>query len=189
MTNTIIYLIGFPGSGKYTIAEQIRELTGAKLVDNHLINNPVFSVIETDGVSPIPDPVWQKVDAVRRIVLDTIREFSSPHFSFVFTNHLVDGDPSDVRAFLEIAALAAERRSTFVPVRLFCDEEELCRRIVSADRIRRFKDISPDNARHRFRTRRILSVDHPHLLDLDVTKLTAAQAAQQIVRHAQDAER
>jgi AAA domain len=189
MTNTIVYLIGFPGSGKYTIAEQIRELTGAKLVDNHLINNPVFSVIDAGGVNPIPDPAWQKVAMIRRIVLDTIRELSSPHFSFVFTNHLVDGDAADVEVFAEIAALAAERRSRFVPVRLFCDEEELCRRIASADRIRRFKDISPDNAHHTFRTRRILRVDHPHLLDLDVTKLTAAQAALRIVRHVQEAER
>jgi len=184
MDNTIIYLIGFPGTGKYSIAREIRNLTGAKLVDNHLINNPVFSVIEADGVTPLPSAIWDRIGAIRSIVLGVIRDFSAPHFSFVFTNHLVDGDPLDAAAFTEIADLAARRRGKLIPVRLICGEDELCRRIASADRIERFKEVDPDNARARFRTRRILSVDHPHRLDLDVTHLTAAQAARRIVEYA-----
>ncbi len=47
MKNTIMYLIGYGGTGKYTIAKEIAALTGAVVVDNHLINNPVFSVVRS----------------------------------------------------------------------------------------------------------------------------------------------
>ena len=38
LSNTIIYLIGIPAVGKYTTAKAIGELTGAKVVDDQLIN-------------------------------------------------------------------------------------------------------------------------------------------------------
>jgi MoxR-like ATPase len=49
--NTIIYLIGIPAVGKYTVARAIGRLTGAKVVDNQLINLPVFSVLGYDGTA------------------------------------------------------------------------------------------------------------------------------------------
>jgi shikimate kinase len=39
LQNTIIVLFGFAGTGKYTIGRELARLTGAKLIDNHLINN------------------------------------------------------------------------------------------------------------------------------------------------------
>ena len=33
---TIVYLIGYAGTGKYSIAKELAALTGAVLVDNHL---------------------------------------------------------------------------------------------------------------------------------------------------------
>lgn len=36
-----LYLIGFAGTGKYTIAKELAKV-GYKLVDNHLINNSIF---------------------------------------------------------------------------------------------------------------------------------------------------
>jgi shikimate kinase len=41
MRNTMIYLIGFAGAGKFTIAKEICKSAEARLVDNHLINNPI----------------------------------------------------------------------------------------------------------------------------------------------------
>jgi hypothetical protein len=38
LRNTIIYLIGIPAVGKYTIAKEIGRMAGAKVVDNQLIN-------------------------------------------------------------------------------------------------------------------------------------------------------
>jgi hypothetical protein len=70
MQNTIVYLLGFAGTGKYTIAQELSRRTGARLVDNHLINNPVFSLIQVDGKTPLPEAVSDKTWAIRHVVLD-----------------------------------------------------------------------------------------------------------------------
>jgi hypothetical protein len=183
MQNTIIYLIGFAGTGKYTIAKEIYKLTGAKLVDNHLINNPVFSLIKQDGITPLPDSVWEKTWAIRHIVLDVIKNISPSDYSFIFTNVLIEGDKDDAKLFAEIEELAQVRKGRLIPVHLICEENELCRRIVSADRSERFKDISPDNARKKLREHEVLKVKHPNLLTLEVTNLAATRAAELIIQH------
>ncbi len=86
--NTIIYLIGFPGTGKYTIALELANRTTIRIVDNQLINNPIFSVIGADGKTRLPNIVWDKVGVIREAVLDSICTLSPPDFSFVFTNVL-----------------------------------------------------------------------------------------------------
>src|SRR5271154_7172761 len=109
MQGTIVYLIGFAGTGKHTIALEICRLTGARLVDNHLINNPVFSLIQADGKTRLPETVWKKTWAIRHIVLDVIREISPAPFSFVFTNELIDGSNDDRKLFAEVEDLAEAR--------------------------------------------------------------------------------
>src|SRR5689334_20085717 len=88
--NTIIYLIGIPAVGKYTIAKEIGQMTGAKVVDNQLINLPVFSVIGYDGTDafPFPQGAWAQIEKIRRAVFTVIRDFCPPDDSFVFTNVL-----------------------------------------------------------------------------------------------------
>ena len=54
MNNSIIYLLGHYGVGKLTVAKAICAVTGARLFDNHLINNVVFSLIEADGKTTLP---------------------------------------------------------------------------------------------------------------------------------------
>jgi hypothetical protein len=70
MNNTIIYLIGLPGVGKFTIGKEINKRTGARLIDNQLINNPIFSLIAADGFSPLPEIIWDRIGAIRRIIWD-----------------------------------------------------------------------------------------------------------------------
>ncbi|MFN8911956.1 MAG: hypothetical protein ACK5V4_04210, partial [Alphaproteobacteria bacterium] len=65
LNNTIIYLLGFAGVGKLTIAKELAKITGAKVVDNHLINNPVFHILDNDGIIPLLDAVWAKTRAIR----------------------------------------------------------------------------------------------------------------------------
>jgi hypothetical protein len=74
--HTIIYLIGIPAVGKYTVAREIGRMTGAKVVDNHLINTPVFSVIGYDGTStfPFPQGAWVHIGTIQRAVFAVIRD-------------------------------------------------------------------------------------------------------------------
>lgn len=62
----MIYLIGIPAVGKYTIAKEIARLTQAKLVDNRLINLPVFSILGYDGQDsfPFPSRAWDHIETI-----------------------------------------------------------------------------------------------------------------------------
>src|SRR5688500_10955918 len=99
MNGAFIYLIGFAGSGKLTIAKAIQERYDCILVDNHLVNNVIFSLIDPDGKSNLPKTVWLNVGRVRDAVLDTIRDLAKPGRSFIFTNELLEGEERDTQVF------------------------------------------------------------------------------------------
>ena len=169
LDNTIILLMGFAGTGKYTIARALSNHTGAKLIDSHLINNSIFTAVNADGVTPLAAEVWDKVKQIRRIVYDTIRDLSPAGMSFIFTSELRQNNPADYVAFAEVRKLANARGSLFVPIRLVCDVEELCRRIVSPDRRERLKDINPESARKKSAEDMVLAPRHSNLRTIDVT--------------------
>ena len=113
LANTVVVLIGFAGTGKYTIGRELAARTGAKLIDNHLINNPLFTAINADGVTPLPPQIWEKVRRARGLLYETIRELSPAELSFIFTIQLIEEDKDDHTAFDDLARLAAaDRKST-----------------------------------------------------------------------------
>ena len=181
LQNTIIVLFGFAGTGKYTIGRDLARLTGAKLIDNHLINNALFTAVNADGVTPLPREIWAKLKRVRQVVYETIGELASPELSFVFTIQLVEEDPDDHRAFADLVDLAAARRSVFVPIRLICELEELCRRIASPGRAAMLKQITAEAARRRAESKSVLLPRHPNLRTIDVTRKSASDSAAEIL--------
>src|ERR1044071_3086543 len=74
---------------------------------NH-INNVIFSLIDPDGKTKLPDKVWENVSQVRSAVLNTIRDVAKPGRSFLFTNELLDGEERRRNVFMEIAAIARD---------------------------------------------------------------------------------
>ena len=185
MKNTMIYLIGFPGIGKLSIAKEICRQADVKLVDNHLINNPVFSIIERDGVTSLPDEVWRKAHQIREVVFETMVELSPVDYNFVLTNVLTDGDWVDCAIYDFVEETADKRSAAFVPVRLHIELEENMRRIASPERKEHLKEMSVQAARENRAQKTIISIAHDNLLDLDVTDLSARDAAQKILAHAQ----
>src|SRR5687767_14284087 len=123
LRNTIIYLIGIPAVGKYTVGKEIAQMTGAKLVDNQLINTPVFSVIGFDGTDafPFPKDASAHIEKIHRAVLAVIRDCCPPNASFVFTNVLDAKAPGDKAWFRRIERVAKQRKAAFFPVWLTCD--------------------------------------------------------------------
>jgi hypothetical protein len=182
MAGDIVHLIGFPGVGKLTIAKEIVKLRpDFVLVDNHLINNPVFSVLKTDGVTPLPIEIWAKVSQIRAIVLDTMATLSSSHLSFVMTNVALD-DEDDRAECHKIEAVAELRGGRYFPVILSCDVEENRRRIVLPDRIANLKSIDPNEPERMRKETRLLSYEgHPNRVEIDVTRLSPAEAAERIL--------
>lgn len=183
MENTVIYLLGLAGTGKYTIAKEICRQEDVHLVDNHLINNPVFSLIELDR--KLPDRVWTNIGKIWEAVVDTMLHLSPPAYSFVLTNELCEDDKNDLEWFQRIEKFTIERNSHFVPVRLSISEEALLQRRDTPERRARLKDTSLERARRSFREKQVLRVEHDNVLNLDVSDIPPEAAARLIINHAQ----
>lgn len=186
----IIHLIGYPGVGKYTVAKEIVRQADqgdrrVVLVDNHLTSNVIFSVLPVDGTDPEPlaRAVWDRVDDVRAALRETIRDLSPEQWSFVFTNVAVEGDEVDRRSVNHVRELASARRSHYVPVRLRCETDEHLRRVVAPDRAERMKWVDVDAVRNYSASADLIGIDHPALLDLDVTHRSATETAMAVLAH------
>lgn len=181
--NTIIYLLGYAGTGKYTIAKELCRIAPEfRLVDNHLINNPLFTLIHADGITPLPPRIWENVGKIWDAVIDTMIHISPSDYSFVLTNALSDSD-KDVSWFYEVEDMARQRNAIFIPVVLKISLDEHKRRIVSPDRITRMKEIDPNNPARYAAADNLIKPVHPHLLTLDVSSISAEQSAQSILNH------
>ncbi|MFL6210209.1 MAG: AAA family ATPase [Pyrinomonadaceae bacterium] len=185
--NTIIYLIGIPAVGKYTVAREIGRLTGAKVVDNQLINTPVFSVVGYDGTDafPFPQGAWAQIEKIQRAVLTVIRDCCPPADSFVFTNVLDARAPGDKAWFRRIERLAQQRKAKFFPVWLTCDAETIRQRKATPERRARLKDIDLTTISWWLKEFAVLRVEHPNALTLDTSHCAPGQTAQRILQHVQ----
>jgi predicted kinase len=184
LSNTIIYLVGPPGVGKYTVGVALAEALPAKLVDNHHWLNPLFSLLPQDGLTPLPAGIWRQVAQVRKAVLETIATLSPPGWNFVFT-HAVTGDAADEEYDREIArevlATAQRRGAHLLVVRLGCGPDELATRVVSPERRLRMKEVDPDAAR-RNAVKPLFDPGHSDTMTIDTSRLSASEVAGQIIQ-------
>ncbi|HJD57234.1 MAG TPA: hypothetical protein LFW13_00010 [Rickettsia endosymbiont of Sericostoma sp.] len=176
MATIIIYLIGKPGTGKYTIAKEIAR-AGYSICDNQHINNPIFSLLNYNGLTPIPEFAW---DAIR-LIRDGIFNFLSQEISnnYVLTNCLYEVD-GDRKLFNQVQQLAINRSSVFIPVKLLISEEENIKRIQHLDRLLRYKSIGVQDVYPEYP---LIQISHPNLFEFDVTNLSASEAARNILQH------
>jgi len=172
----IIYLIGKPGTGKYTIAQEL-EKSGFIVCDNHLINNPIFTLLNYDGLNEIPQTAWNAIGHIRSIVLDFMSE--EQNHNYVLTNCLYENE-GDRLWYTQVESMALKRDSLFIPVILHISEEEHLKRISQPARKARLKSIDPEDVYH---PEPLITIKYPHLLELDVTQLSAIQVAKKILEH------
>jgi len=180
MENVIVYLVGPPGVGKYTVGKLIAERLSAKLLDNHFWCNPIFEVVEPDG-APLPAGVWDRANAVLSAVVETVARFGPPERNYVFTHAVWDpgGHPLDWVIAGQILWLAERRRASLLVARLGCGEEQLRERISSEERGQRFKTTDAGKAASLARLAP-LPINHDWVLDLNTSDLSAADTAARI---------
>jgi hypothetical protein len=172
------------------IAREIGRLTGARVVDNQLINTPVYSVVGYDGTDafPFPPGAWAQIEKIQRAVLNVIRDCCPPDASFVFTNVLDARAAGDKAWFRRIERLARQRKARFFPVWLTCDAEAIRRRKDTPERRARLKDIDLSNIYWWLEEFELLRVPHPNALTLDTSHSEPQQTAQRILAHLQGGE-
>lgn len=175
--NALIYLFGFSGVGKLTIAKTIAEKLPCVIVDNQLINNPVFKVVEADGKTLLHSGVWREIRKIREAVYNALCYLAKPETNFILTNELLQEVPGDASLFAEVEAIAEVRGSAFIPVRLLCDREELLKRVQSPGRKEQCKLVDTENFLYKKGDYTVLKPKHKNLLELDVTSLTPEEAA------------
>ena len=185
LANTFIYLMGVAGAGKLTVAKALAAKTGARVVDNHLINNPIFSVVRQDGVTPLPRAVWDRTFAIRTAVLETIASLSPPEWSFVFT-HEAYGESYDIAIYQMAREAAAVRKAAFLPVRLVCDPDEIARRVMNPERRVLMKSANAAKSRAHAAADATYDPGTPDVLTLNNTNLSPGAAADAIIRAARE---
>ena len=181
MNGVIVYLFGYAGCGKLTIARALQAKYDCILVDNHYINNVIFSLLDSDGNSKLPDQVWEQVELIRSAVLNTIRHLSKPNRSFIFTNELLEGEPRAEKVFQAIANVAKDREAAFLPVRLTISPQELARRVISPGRAEHYKETNPDQARKKAQERSVYKPRDIPYLEIDITTLSPDETAKMIL--------
>jgi hypothetical protein len=179
-SNVMVYLIGPPGVGKYTIGLHLAERLPARLVDNHHWLNPLFSLIRQDGKTPLPPEIWEQVAQVRKAVLKTMAILSPSDWSFVLT-HAATGTPRDQEIAGDILETARLRKAHLLTVLLACSGDELAARVVSPDRRLRMKEIDPDTARLNA-LRPLFDPGHENTMTIDTTGISAEDVASQIMQ-------
>jgi DUF438 domain-containing protein len=174
--SNIIYLIGYSGTGKYTIAKELAKF-GYIICDNQLINNPIFSLLNYDGFTDIPDYAWNAIGKIRNIILDFIQ--TETNKSYILTNVLIN-DKDDRALFEQVCKMSEKSKSPFFPIKLLITQEENIKRITQLSRRERWKSIDPTDAHHK---KDLIEIVHPNLLELDVTNLSPKKAAKIILKH------
>jgi len=182
--NPVIYLIGFPASGKYTTAKAIVSAQPEiKLIDNHLINNPIFSVLGVDGKQKLPEQAWHRCKEVWLTVLKTMKTLSPKNLGFVLTNVLIETDNEDHLQFERVQEMAEARGVKFFPIHLICDVKEMENRIENPDRKVRFKTTDKTLPKKLSDEKDLIKVSHPNFLKVDTTNSTPEETAEKIIKH------
>jgi gluconate kinase len=172
----VLHINGWPGCGKLTIARIVATRLNARLLDNHTLLNPAEALFARD------DPLHR---ALRKSLRETTFRFVAQlplGIPVVFTDALAD-DAGDAAMFDEYREVARNRSARLVSAVLDCDLEENVRRLTAAHRAEHMKLTRPAVLTALRSKYRLLKPDDVALIELDVTNLTAEQAASALVDH------
>jgi DNA repair photolyase len=169
----LVFIYG-PASGKLTIATELAKLTGFKLFHNHVSIQFVQSIFDF-GTKPF----WRLTGKYR---LEMIEEAAKEGIDTIFTFVYSKGE--DDKFVKRILQRVRSNGGQVYLVRLYCDREELARRVRSSQRRRMGKVGTVKMLSDLFRRYKLdLEVPFQRGLSIDITNRTPRSAAKSIARH------
>ena len=170
----IIVLNGYPGVGKLAIGRELAVQLSGRLLDIHTIYNVAFALTEFRS----PEFV-ETVEAIEAIAHKLILRLPIGVPVVLTTVLAGEGDWGDAE-WSRIAELG-RTRPPFLVVHVLCDLDENIRRIQSPERGEKRKPQDPEMARrNQSQGKPLKGDDARHLLKLDTTSMSAADAARAI---------
>ena len=175
MSGAILHINGWAGSGKRTIGAIVAGRVGARLVDNHALLNPVLAVYDWG------DP---RAKAFRRALRDRVfAELKDlpADVPLVFTDALAD-DSSCRSLYADVFNLARDRGAALTSLVLTLSEVENVRRLSDPARVSLRKLTRPEILIRDRAEEALLFGEGDRQLTLDVTDLSAEEAAEAILQ-------
>jgi hypothetical protein len=170
----LVFIYGPPSVGKLSVARELARATGYKLFDNHVSIACAESVFEF-GTKPF----GKVIDTIRTTVFE---EAARADVSLVFT--FVYACPDDTPFIERVCELVESQGGRVLLVRLFCEREELERRLPHPERSRAGKLASLDMLREVTSRYDIFSpVPGRAGLEVDNTELAPGEVARLIIEH------
>ncbi len=180
----VIYLIGWPGVGKLTIAKEIQKHDDSFVImHNHLTHDCISPFVESGKV--FTDESMGAISEIKNIILNFIINHGRKDQSIIFTNVLINnyGDSED-KSFERIKKFAHDIDAVFIPIRLICETDEIKKRMISKERRKFNKTMKPEVIDDFIsKNYTVLTIDHKNELTLDITNLQPNESAQEIFKH------
>ena len=167
----IIHINSYPGVGKLTIAKCLGGMLGARILDNHSVYNVAFALTEYKS-----DAFYDTVRAVRAIAYERVSQLPTT-VPLILTNAHAQDSAWGTECWDAALELAKRCGRKHLVVVLDCSREENARRIQGLDREQMRKPRDPAMFRQDPEDRALIDRDADVLLRLDVSELTAQEAA------------
>lgn len=171
----LIFIYGPPATGKLTVAEELVKKTNYRLFHNQLAVDLLSSVFEwgSPAFVEIKHLIWLKV-------FEKAAESSLEGMIFTFVyakNH-------DDKLVNQIIKTVEERNGKVYLIRLYCDQNELMRRVKGESRTRYTKVKDRDRLKEMIAKWEMLSdVPGRKSLSIDNTHLSPEDVADKIIRY------
>jgi len=167
----LIILNGYPGVGKLSIGRELITLINGRLLDIHSVYNVAFALTQFRSKA-----FYETVRSIQDIADALILELPEK-VPIVLTEILNEGPEWSDECWNRIKHLAEKRGPIFM-VHIHCDLDENKRRILNEERDLKRKPRDPAMVqRNHDSPSALVGSNCKNFLQLDVTKLTAKEAA------------